>query len=172
VLQNLAKLDGKKCAEILKPVLEKMPKDSEGPYWLCPEARFTHVVMQLEEDGIWLQYLRLVKQCSVGLRMEMMKPMNYTHIRNKNRDRRLAFLAAFLGDETVRDESANPDKFKGPCAASIISRIAVRDVAAMQIASILDFEESPDEFWDSGQWSKLREKVRVKLAGERLPNLE
>jgi hypothetical protein len=32
------------------------------------------------------------------------------------------------------------------------------------MAVILDVEETPDEFRDSGPWSKLREKVRAELA--------
>jgi hypothetical protein len=172
VLQNLAKLDGARCAQLLKPILEKLPEDAKGSYWTCPEASFTHVVMQIEDDEIWRTYLRAAKRSSVGLRMEMMNPMNYAYIGAKNRERRLAFLAAFLEDEAVREMPKERGKFDGPCAGFTFPKIAVRDFAALQIATILRMAEFPDEFWSAAQWSKFREKVRTKLAGEKLPKLD
>ena len=41
----------------------------------------------------------------------------------------------------------------------------------MMIASILDLEESPDEFWTEAQWQSLRKKVRAALADEKVPGL-
>jgi hypothetical protein len=172
VLQILARLDSQQCIQILKPLLKKLPTDAKGPYWTCPESAFTHVVMQLEDDGIWREYLRAAKRCRVGLRLEILTPMDYAYIGKKNRQHRLAFLAAFLDDKEVRKKSGKGDKFDGPCAAFTIPKITVRDFAAMTIAAILDFEEEPDEFWTAGQWRKLRAKVRKKLATERLPKLE
>jgi hypothetical protein len=171
VLQNLAKLDDKKCAEMLAPLLGSLPKDSSGPYWTCPEAAFTHVVMQVENDETWHTYLQAAKRSSVGLRMEMMNPLCYTYIGRKNIARRLAFAAAFLDDETVRDMTGGRGKFEGPCAAFTFPKIAVRDFATLKIAAILGMPDAPDEFWTSEQWEELRKKVRTKLATEKLPDL-
>ena len=41
-----------------------------GQYWTCPESALTHVVMRIEDDGIWREYLRAARRSSVGLRME------------------------------------------------------------------------------------------------------
>jgi hypothetical protein len=172
VLLALAPLEPQRCAEIVGPLLKQLPKDATGPYWTCPEAGFTHVVQRLEDDGVWREYLRAARRGTVGMRLEMMGPMTYDYIGDKNRERRLAFLAAFLGDTAVRDMAAAPDKFQGPCAAMTFPRIAVRDFAALQIAQILGLEDAPDEFWDADQWGRLRDKVRGKLAGEKLPMLE
>jgi len=161
VLQNLAKLDGKKCADILITVLPRLPRDSYGPYEDCPAAGFTHVVMQIEDDAIWREYLRTVKRSSAGLRMAMMGPMYYGTIGDKNRGRRLAFLAAFLKDDAW-----------GTCPDLMIAESEVRDFAAMLIASILGLEDAPDEFWTDEQWTALREKVQKALAGEDLPYLD
>ena len=95
--------------------------------------------------------------------MEMMNGMNRCSISKKNHERRFAFLAAFLDDAAVRempDASFERGKFTGPCAGFGISRLAVRDFAAMQLARILDMKESPDEFWTNTQWEELRRKVR------------
>jgi len=171
VLQTLAKLDQEKCAEILLPVLRTLSSDSPGPYWTCPEAAFTHVVMLIQDTNSWREYLRAAKRASVGLRMEIMNPMDYTYIGQTNRSLRLAFLAAFLQDESVRDASGGPEKFQGPCAAFTFPKIAVRDLAASLIAVILGFPDNPTELWSDDQWAELRSKVQFRLADEKLPEL-
>jgi hypothetical protein len=172
VLQQLAALDSRKCAELLSPIIEKLPADVSGSYWTCPEAALTHVVMRIEDDGIWREYLRAAKRSSVGLRLEMMNPMCYTYIGKTNRERRLAFLSALLDDETLRDKSNPAAKYDGPCAAFTIPKITVRDFAAEKIGSILGLAEHPDEFWTAVHWEELRNKVRAKLADSKLPTLE
>jgi len=177
LLQVLARVNSRKCAELVLPVLQNLPNDSEGSYWTCAPAHFSHVVMQTEDDEVWRAFLIAAKRSSVGLRLEMMNPMDYGYIRDKNRERRLAFLAAFLDDATIRRLPPGRDfrsggKFDGPCAASAFPEIEVRNFAAMGIACILDICDSPDRSWTSAQWASLREKVRAKLAHEKLPNLE
>jgi flagellar motility protein MotE (MotC chaperone) len=171
VLQNLAKMDDKACAVLLLPILHQLPTDATDPYWTCPEARFTHVVVQIEDDDVWKAYLQCAKRSSVGLRMEMMNPMNYTYMAARNLARRLAFLSAFLDDAAVRTMSDERGQFEGPCAGFTIPRLAVRDLAAMKLASLLDMKEAPDEFWTDAQWVELRRKVKDRLAGEKLPDL-
>src|SRR5207248_2996243 len=74
VLQVLATVDQRRCAELVTPIFDMMPKDAAGPYWTCPEAAFTHVVMQIEDDDTWRRYAEVARRSSVGLRMEMMNP--------------------------------------------------------------------------------------------------
>jgi len=170
VLQNLAKIDAKRCAEILIPLLETLPMDSQGEYWTCPEAAFSHVVMEMEDDATWKKYLQVAKRSSIGLRMEMMNPLNYAYIGNKNRNRRLAFLATFLDDKNLRVIGKEEGKFGGPCAAFTIPKITVGDFAAGQLASMLGLADRPDEFWTPAQWEKLQRDVRRKLSEEALPD--
>ena len=176
ILQELAKIDAAKCAEILLPILQKLPEDSEGPYWTCPEANLAHVVKRLEIDEVWREFLRAAKRSQVGLRLEMMTSMSYgyPYTGPENRSRRLAFLAAFLDDETerVQPQRSEQSKFAGPCAAFTIPKTAVRDFAALQIAFILGLPDRPNELWTTDQWSELRRKVRLRLANETLPNLD
>jgi hypothetical protein len=172
VLQVLAQLDAKACTAIVTPLLAKIPNDAKGEYWTSPEASVIRVVMLIEDDEVWREFLRVAKLASVELRVEMMEPMCYSHLGDKNRGRRLAFLAAFLSDEAVRDNSDGIGGYFGPAARYLFSRIAVRDFAAKKIASIFEFEDEPTASWTPEQWAKLREKVQLKLANEKLPKLD
>jgi hypothetical protein len=171
VLPYLARLDSAKCQELLLAIIRTLPSDAVTPYWTCPEAGFTHTVMLLEDDAIWREYLQAARRSSVGLRMEMMEPMTYAYIGQTNRSRRLAFLAAFINDEGLREmpDDREGSKFTGPCAAFTFKRISVQDFAARQIASILQLPDHPDEFWPPSKWKTLRAKVRTKLKNEKLP---
>jgi hypothetical protein len=171
VLQQLANINQERCIALVQPLMAKLPQDVDEPYWTCAAAGYSHVFMELEQDAIWREYLKVARRAAVGLRMEMMNPMDYSYIGAKNRNRRLAFLAAFLDDSTVRDSSVNAGKYEGPCAAFTFDKIEVRDFAAMKIASILQLKERPTEFWTSAQWAELRRKVRAELEREQLPAL-
>jgi hypothetical protein len=173
VLQCLAHLDAQKCSEILLPIIQNLPADSVGPYWTCPEAALTHCVMLLNDDGIWQAYLVAARRSSVGLRMEMMNPMDYAYIGETNRSRRLAFLSAFLSDKDLREipKDEGHGKFSGPCAGFTIKRITVRDFAADEIACILGMAKHADEFWTPAQWTALRQEVERRLVHEHLPPL-
>jgi len=171
ILQVLAKLDETATVELVLPLLRKLPRDAKGPYWTCPEAAFTHVVMELSDVRVWHDYLAAAKRSVVGMRMEMMNAMNYAYIGDKGRDLRLAFVAAFLDDSEVRDQGRDDEKYDGPCAGFTFEKIKVRNFAAMQAASILELGEEPAEHWDAAQWSKLRGKVRARLLEMKLPAL-
>jgi hypothetical protein len=180
LLQILAKLNPQKCAEIVVPILQALPKDATGPYWTCPEASFSHVVMECENDAVWRELLAAAKRSVVGLRLQYMDPMDYSYIRDRNRSRRIAFLAAFLDDAEVRRLPPRGTgfpgdwrgKFSGPCAAFTFPEIEVRNYAAMELACVLDLCDSPEPKWTAAQWTALRAKVKARLAKENLPNLE
>jgi hypothetical protein len=133
-------------------------------------------VKRLEIDEVWRAFLRATKNSKVGLRLEMMKPMNYGYLHTgpENRSRRLAFLAAFIDDETerVQPQRGEDSKFAGPCAAFTFPKITVRDFAACQIAFILGLPDLPNNLWTPAQWSELRKKAQSRLRSETLPNLE
>ena len=159
-LQRLARLDEPRCVTLLRPILAKLPRDANEPYWTCEAAYYTQVVMELHDDETWKEYLAIAKRAAVGLKLEMLKSMNYSYIGDTNRGRRLVFLAAFLEDATVRDMAADSFKYDGPCAAYTIETIEVRDFAAMQIASLFDFDDRPTEFWTKDQWAQFCAKCK------------
>src|SRR6185295_1956502 len=172
VLQNFAKVDPKGCAAMLLPILKGLPKDVDEPYWTCEPASYQHVVMQLEIDEVWKEYLKAVRKAAVGLRMEMMNAMNYGYIGDKNRERRIALLAEFLDDSELRDRNSSATKFQGPCAGFTIARLEVRNYVAEKLSYMVHVLAQPDEFWTDEQWAELRSKVREALKKETLPSLK
>ncbi len=100
-----------------------------------------------------------------------MEPLNYSYIGDKNLNRRIAFLSAFLDDQAIRTMSGDRSQFEGPCAGFTIRRLAVRDFAAMKLASLLAMNEAPDEVWTDTQWEALRRKVTEVLAKRQIPEL-
>ena len=146
---------------MLLPLLDSLPTDVDSRYWDSEEANFVHVVVQCSNDEVWNKYLVVVKRASVGLRIEMMNAMNYSYIGDKNRRRRINFLANFLGDSQVRVSSGG-GKFSGPCAAFTFPKIEVRNFVAMKIASLLPAKmQRPAKDWTDDQWQEFRSKVQT-----------
>ena len=79
------------------------------------------------------------------------------------KQQQLAFLAPFLDDAEVRDETANPKMFEGPYAGFTFPKLAVQDMAAMQCAFLLGMPDVPDASWSKEQWAKLRARVQKAL---------
>src|SRR5207247_3388060 len=99
------------------------------------------VVKRLEIDDVWREFLRAAKRSQVGLRLEMMTSMSYgyPYTGPGNRSRRLAFLATFLDDVTLRKmpHDCEQSKFKGPCAAFTFPRLMVRDCVMLLSGSYI-----------------------------------
>ena len=53
--------------------------------------------------------------------------------------------------------------YDGPCAGFIHERIAARDFAALQLASLLDVKADEDPSWTTKDWDRLRSRVEAKL---------
>jgi hypothetical protein len=172
VLGVLARLDRGRAAVILRPLLDRIPRDAAGQYWNCGEQSFAGVVAAVDDPGVWREYLWVVRGSSVGLRMQVLERLADRHLGGRARGARVAFLASFLADEAVRDRTANPRQFAGPFAAAVTPRIAVRDFAADCLAEVLGVDEVPDETWGAGRWAEFRAKVRGRVAAEKVPDLD
>jgi hypothetical protein len=134
--------------------------------------------MDLECDDVrpWQELLRLARRSTVELRLPILEPMDYGDAREKNRERRQAFLTAFLNDAEVRrlpqGNKLENGAFQGHPPAGRFREIAVRDLAAMELACLLNLCDAPQPNWTAAQWAALRGKVKARLAQENLPNLE
>ena len=159
-LAQLQKLDSQQFLKILLADLEALPRTPKESYWNCPEAAYAYLVMLTDDPRAWGLLEKVAKRSDVGLRMEIMNPMDYTSVGDRQRKQRLNFLAAFLDDPEAPDYAANPEKFSGPHAGFTFKRLEVRNLAAMKIASILRMPDDPDSKWKPQQWEKLRSKVK------------
>jgi hypothetical protein len=162
-LSQLQKLDSQQFLTILLETLDALPKTPTEPYWKCPEAAFVHLVLNTGDPRAWRKLEEVAKRSDVGLRMEFLNRMNYSHLGNRHIKQRLAFLAAFLDDAEAPDVKSNPKMFDGPHAGFTFHRLAVRDLAAMEIASLLKMPDRPDRTWTPKQWKKLRNQVKEGL---------
>lgn len=146
-------------------IVRSLPKDTEDPYCGSAVGYVSHLVLAIDDDEVWQEFFRAARRAKVGLRLEWMNPFSYSYLQDRLQARRLAFLAAFLDDTTLRDDEINAKKFDGPCAAFTFPKITVRDFSAMQIASILDISplDSPDSTWTAKRWEELRSKVKARL---------
>jgi hypothetical protein len=165
LLQILARLDARKTAELVLPLLKKLPRDLDGPQGTSP-ADLRNVVMDLEDDDVWREFERAAHRASAGPRLEMIGSGCSCGIPSKNRGRAIAFFASFLDDAALRP--ADSGKSAGLCA---FKQIEVRNVAAMQLADLFGLDDKPQESWTADQWQALRRKVRERLAVEKLPSL-
>ena len=171
-VQALAPINPTAATKLVMPMIEQLPTDVDEPYWTSEAANLTHIIMHLDDVEIWKKYLTATRKASVGLRMEMMNPVNYSYIKDKHKTYRLAYLAEFIDDKEVRDKQKNPKRFEGPCAGFTFQKLAVRDFVAMKLGSILlKMKERPDARWTEAQWRELRESVKSKLTEFDLPNL-
>jgi hypothetical protein len=166
-LWKLKDLDPRPFNAILIETLERIPRTPKGPYWSCREAAFTHLVIESTDEAAWRALLATARRVDVGLRMELLNPMDYAN--KPHRKRRLRFLAAFLGDAAVRDASSKSGAFSGPHAGFTFPRLAVRDLAAWKIASILGLGATPRASWSARRWAGLRARVKRRLAKELQP---
>ncbi len=160
-LMALNKYDPAFCNAAAIKAFDAMKKSPREAYWTCPEANLSHLALRTDDEAVWAAFFRAARRADIGLRMELMNPLNYTHVGDKFEKQRLHFLRAFLDDtaQRVRPENQEGTKFTGPCAAFTIPRLRVCDFAAMQAASILNWPDRPDKNWTQDQWEKLRKRV-------------
>lgn len=156
-------LDPERFITLLVENLNSLPATPKEPYWRSPEAAMAHLVIDTPDPRAWKALAAAAKRVDVGLRLELMNPMNYSYIGEDRKRERLTFLGGFIDDTALRDEATNSELFDGPSAAFTIPKIRVCDFAAMQIASILNMSHEPTDKWSVDQWDSFRAAVRKKL---------
>jgi hypothetical protein len=163
-LWELFRLKHPRSVTLLIDSLRRLPRTWKGPYLESGAGATASLVTQTADSLAWRTLAEVAKESEVGLRLEMMGVMEYAFIGERQRPQRVMFLRQFLQDRSVRDISANPKAYEGPCAGFVFQRLAVRDWAAMLIAAILDLDVDPDPAWHEPEWASLRRKVQSALA--------
>lgn len=157
----MKELDRDRFVQMLIGTLKSLPATPEGEYWCCREASFANLVMETHHPEAWRILKKVAQRSDIGLRMELMNPMDYTYVGDRFRKQRLEFLSHFLDDASIRDARNNP-KFSGPCAGFAFPVLEVRNLAAMKIASFFGskIDETPNSDWPVEKWAAYRQRVR------------
>jgi len=166
-LWALKDVDNALFLQFLVDTLDNLPRSPKAEYCSCVESSFANLVMETDASSAWTALRNAAHRSDVGLRMELLNPMNYDYIGDRNVKQRLQFLSSFLSDASIRDVTVAETKYEGPCAGMGFDRIAVRDFAALQIASILDFNDRPSTNWTDKQWLQFRAKAQAALSSHK-----
>lgn len=148
--------------------IDAMAKVAHGPYWESPEAKLSHLALRTADAGVWAALLRATRRAEVGLRLELMNPMNYSYVGDHFKEARLAYLGAFLDDTALRELPKQDEgtKYSGPCAGFTFPRLRVCDFAAMQYGGVLAWPDQPDPDWSQPQWDTLRGRAKAAQAAK------
>ncbi len=161
-LVELRGLDEKVFVERLVETLETLPAKPRVAYWCCREATFAHLAVRTADPRAWRALGRAARRADVGLRMQMLDGVAQGGT-GPQRKEALAFLAAFLGDSTVRDIDSDFYRYWGIPAGHGYPRLEVRNFAALELARLLKLPDRPKPEWKPDQWAALRAKVRKAL---------
>src|SRR5262249_21952047 len=151
---------------LLVETIDGLAKTPTEPYWRCREASFASLVAETDDPRAWQALEKAARQSDAGLRVEMLWPMSYQKPR---RAQRLAVLARFLNDATVRDATADPRMFEGPYSGAEFPKLEVRNFAAHAIAGVLKLSVEPRKDWREEEWAHLRNLVHNELRREGIP---
>src|SRR2546422_8736504 len=77
-LRHLNESDPKAFNRFLLQNLTNMAPTPKGEYWKSPEAGLTHLGLMTDLTDVLGAFLGAAKRADGGLRMELMKPLNYT----------------------------------------------------------------------------------------------
>lgn len=175
-ISSLLVLKHEQAVPLLIQELALLPRTPTRPYWLCEARQFPGLVVRSKDERAWKALRDTAQRVDLGQRMELIQAMGNC---SEREDKALDFLADFLGDEEVRvidpTMSKFPHKrnesgefelepFSGPCAGFIWPRLAVRDLAALELADILDIKVDRDALQDEKGWDGLRTQVTAALA--------
>lgn len=159
-LYSLMKVDRERAAARVIAVLGEIPETPSRPYAECKESANTRLVCAINHERVWHAFERAVRKADPGLRLELLKHMNDGYPTLQERRRRLAFLACFLDDQSVRDVTSRPDMYDGIYTAFRYPRLEVRNFAAMKMAELLHVPANLHSKSDNAEWEKLRERMR------------
>jgi hypothetical protein len=144
--------------------LANMPKDIEGDYWTCLEGDCARLAARSDDAQMWEALEKATRQARVGLRMQLLENVGRTALEERperERARRLAFLATFLDDAEVRDSTSDPKKYLGIFAGYAYKpHLEVRNLVALKMAEFFKTEVEKNPSRTDEEWAQLRNRVR------------
>ncbi len=180
-IHGLLNLHHEQAVPLLVHELENLPHTPKQPYWLCEAHNFPKLVVLSQDDRAWNAMRVMSKRVDIGQRMELIAAAGNC---SQDQDRVIDFLASFLADEELRvitlairktppeRGEIETDLFLGPCAGFVWHRLAVRDLAALELAGKLQVHVDRDALQREKDWESLRMKVAAALAARNKKNGE
>ncbi len=166
-LAALQSIDPSAAERQLIERLSKLPKYVTGPLWTSPEGRLAGLAKDSNSPEVWEALLGAAKRARVGLRMELIHETSSIDVDAPTRTQLLAFLTAFLDDETSRDLKSDKKLYQGPCAGFQFPHLSVQNLAAIELAEVFNVPDEPEPDWRPEEWKAFRAKVRAAM--EQLP---
>jgi hypothetical protein len=159
-MEELKKLDGDRFVTALVATLDGLPRKQENLDLNYDEADFARLVSASDDPRAWRALEGTTLRADPCLRMEILKNTADSATPAQRR-LRLAFLAAFLNDDNVRDVIANKELFDSINSGTLRPSMEVRNFAAMQIAELRGTPVDPTPDWDITTWAILRIRMSV-----------
>jgi hypothetical protein len=116
------------------------------------------LVQYTDDRRVWQTLEKVARRSGVGLRMEIISASGAFAGTGIWRQRRLAFLTAFLADPAAREPRAPTDKW-----SEEYPWLEVRNLAAMEIAWVLKWPRKEKPSWTAKEWAAFRAQVRQAL---------
>jgi hypothetical protein len=167
VLKMLIELDRDRAVELLVQLFDGVASEDHDFEFPSPNETFPYLVVQLNNTRVTKAYLRAARR-NAPLRMELLSRLVHLHTIYERSTLRLALLAAFLDDQSLRERKPDYERY----FPDDFAELTVGDFAASQLGRIFKLSLRPRLDWTPEQWSALREQVRQRLAQEELPELE
>jgi hypothetical protein len=157
-LRGIKEVDRKRFDALVLAIVKALPDDVETPYWKCPELYLALLATESDDPQVWETFEKLTRRAAVGFRMELLDNCGNRKEKRGSLEH-LRLLASFLDDDTVREISSS-DKYDTGSAARHYQKLAVRNLAAMGLASVLKIEVKLNPERTPDEWAKIRENVR------------
>jgi hypothetical protein len=180
-IYGLLALQHEQAVPLLVHEIESFPHTPKKPYWLCDARDIPKLVVRSKDDRAWNAMRAMSKRVDIGQRMELIAAAGRC---SRDEARVIDFLGSFLRDHEVRvitfpiPESPikagelEKDLFLGPCAGFIWHRLAVRDLASVELARHLHIDIDDGALQREKDWDELRIKVAAGLAARTKKNAE
>jgi hypothetical protein len=163
-LLQLRALDPASTDAILLKTLAQLPKKASAPVWASDEARIIILIGGSESPEVWKATAAAAKRAEISLRLEILNGVCRSGVGPPHVKEKLQLLAQFLDDPAVRVKDDDPKLYSGPSAAMQFPRITVGNFAAMQMAGLLRYGDSPKPDWPPEKWTELKRRVREAAA--------
>jgi hypothetical protein len=138
--------------------------DHKVAVWFCPETWIVHLVRHADDPRVWDALAETTARSHVALHIEAMTTFQDNPVPQHRLPREIAFLLRFFDDGEVRDLNKVAAEYDVTfITAERFPRLAVRDMAAMRAARLLQIEPAPEPGWTPDRWDDLRRRAHAQM---------